>query len=159
MSNIIQRHNFFQSFASIGRVDLVWKIANKKPSQDADAGVWWVVLAVLTAALLPIVLVGWFIYPPPFTSYQLCQNTMFLLLLLFLTQNKYKNVILVWHISRFCPIFVLKLDWRLLNAWAGVGVVFYTRGALYKCYAVFTFTFIMKHLYFWQSKLAWQLQQ
>ena len=67
--------------------------------------------------------------------------------------------ILGWHISRFCPIFVLKLDWRLLNAWAGGGVVFYTRGAIYKCYAVFTFTFIMKHLYCWQSKLAWQLQQ
>ena len=31
--NIIQRHNFFQSFASIGRVDLVYMLPDKPKMQ------------------------------------------------------------------------------------------------------------------------------
>ena len=105
--------------------NIFWKIANKKPSHVADAGVWWVVLAELTAALLPIVLVGWFIYPPPFTSYQLCQNTMFLLLLLFLTQNKYTIVsnLSLTHfkvLPHFCVEVRLTFVECMSRRWGGI---------------------------------------
>ena len=63
IKNIIQRHNFFQSFASIGRVDLVFSVFDQTPTHffgRPDGKVFLTVVPILPWFLVSILL--WMIF-------------------------------------------------------------------------------------------------